>query len=339
MYIDILNILATFFVLELHSSQAFFSKNASPWIYQQTKIIQVLFIPAVLLFFMISGAMLLEYRNRQSTQLFFKKRFQRVVVPLVAWSILWYIFDVFWTANPGPMQHKNPSLLDFINGLLNNNINNIFWFFYIIIALYVATPILSYLAVNKKYDLLFYIVLVYFVVNSILIYFNQIFNLKINLMNVNQPLLTSTYVGYFIMGYLIHKNYFNRNTENLIMLSGLLALGIALVMAIIHPQLKTTSTTGLIVFLYSVALFIGIKRIINRITFSEKTIKLFSTVSAANLGVYLMHPLFIKILDKLLAINENSLIHIYLYPFLIYFICVFLTIILKKVPVLKNIFP
>ncbi|WP_137597323.1 acyltransferase [Paucilactobacillus kaifaensis] len=154
-YIDIANIIATFFVLELHSSQAFFYIKSGTNLYLQTKLIQVIFIPAVLLFFMISGAMLLDYRNRQSTSMFLRKRFFRVVIPFICWSILWYVFDIFWTANPGPMRHTDPSVVDFIQGMILNNINNIFWFFYVIIALYLVTPIFSQLAIAKK--IIFYL--------------------------------------------------------------------------------------------------------------------------------------------------------------------------------------
>ncbi len=105
---------------------------------------------------MISGAMLLDYRNRQSTITFLKKRFFRVVIPLFSWSVIWYVFDIFWAANPGPMRHLDPSLIDFIKGLFLNNINNIFWFFYIIIALYLVTPIFFPISGFKK-NIIYYL--------------------------------------------------------------------------------------------------------------------------------------------------------------------------------------
>ncbi|KRO09545.1 acyltransferase 3 [Paucilactobacillus hokkaidonensis] len=334
-----MNIIATFFVLELHSSQAFFYVKSSSSIYLQTKLIQIIFIPAVLLFFMISGAMLLDYRNRQSTITFLKKRFFRVVIPLFSWSVIWYVFDIFWAANPGPMRHLDPSLIDFIKGLFLNNINNIFWFFYIIIALYLVTPIFSQLAVSKKYNLLFAVVCVYFFVNCILVFFVQIFKINIDLENVVQPLMSSSYLGYFLLGYLIHKNYFNVKQENLFMVFGFLSLMIALFFGFYAPSLKTTSTTGLLVFLYSAALMICIKRISGRIIFSEKWVRLLTRISATNLGVYLMHPFFIKLFDKIFFINENNWIHIYLFPFLVYIVCVGVTLMGKKIPIVKYIFP
>lgn len=338
-YIDIINIVATFFVLGLHLSQAFFVTEHNSIIYKQTSIIQTIFVPAVLLFFMISGAMLLDYRKRQNTKIFLQHRLKRVVLPFLFWSILWYVFDIFWTAVPGPISHKNPSINDFIRGLMTNHINNIFWFFYVIIALYLITPIFSQIAISKKNNLLFGVVCIYFIINCIITYAVNLFNLDIRLDQINQPLLTSSYIGYFIMGYLIHKNYFSKKQENLFIISGLVSIIISLILNALKPSLKTTSTTGLIAFLYAVALFILIKRVISVLNFTDKQINFIATIASTNLGVYLMHPFFIKVFDKLFNVTQTNWSHIYLFPFLIYIVCILITLIGKKIPFVKYIFP
>ncbi|MFC6170166.1 acyltransferase [Loigolactobacillus jiayinensis] len=305
LYIDIINIIATFFVLGLHLSQAFFVTKPDSLVYKQTSIIQIIFIPAVLLFIMISGAMLLDYRKRQSTKVFLQHRFKRVVIPFFIWSVLWYIFDIYWSAVPGPIRHTDPSLNDFIKGLMSNHINNIFWFFYVIIALYLVTPIFAQLALTKKYNLLFGIVCIYFTFNCVINYATGIFKLDVQLDQINQPLLTSSYLGYFIMGYLIHKNYFSRKIENWFILGGLLSLLLTLILNAVRPEIKITSTTGLIVFLYSISLFILIKRLANKINFTDKMVQIITIIVSTNLGVYLMHPAFIKVFDKIFSISQT----------------------------------
>lgn len=73
-YLDILNIVATFAVIWLHTSEyAFhFMPNDPNW--YLGVFIQVIFIWAVPIFFMISGANLLNYRERYDTNTFLKKR-------------------------------------------------------------------------------------------------------------------------------------------------------------------------------------------------------------------------------------------------------------------------
>lgn len=73
-YLDILNIVATFAVVCLHTSDYVFqfSPNEPNW--YLSLLIQILFIWAVPIFFMISGANLLNYRERYDTKVFFKKK-------------------------------------------------------------------------------------------------------------------------------------------------------------------------------------------------------------------------------------------------------------------------
>lgn len=51
----------------------------------------ILFAFAVPIFFMQSGAKVLNYRDRYDTKTFFTKRVSKVVVPFTFWSILGYI--------------------------------------------------------------------------------------------------------------------------------------------------------------------------------------------------------------------------------------------------------
>ncbi|MFR0554165.1 acyltransferase [Loigolactobacillus coryniformis subsp. coryniformis] len=338
-YIDILNIIATFSVLALHTSQAFFWTPKTSSIHQQTAVMQIVFIPAVLLFFMISGAMLVEYKKKQSTKVFLQHRLKRVGMPFFIWSVLWYLYDIFWPAYPGPIRHLNPSLIDFIRGLVMNNINNTFWFFYVIISLYLVTPLFSQLAISGKTNLLFGIVCVYFLFNCVLNYAVGIFHLDISLNQISQPLLTSSYIGYFIIGYLIHKNYFSRRNENLFILCGSISLILAVILSFSNPGLKTTSTTGLLVFLYSVALFIIIKRWGSRIILNDKQTLILAKIASTNLGVYLVHPFFIKAFDKVFVLKQTSWIHVYLFPFIIYGFSIVVIFICKKIPIVKSIFP
>ncbi|MEM5032281.1 hypothetical protein AAEZ42_08070 [Limosilactobacillus fermentum] len=50
--------------------------------------------------------MLLDYRYRQSTKEFFKKRFLRVVVPFLIWSVFYYWYSYHYYAFPG-IFHRN----------------------------------------------------------------------------------------------------------------------------------------------------------------------------------------------------------------------------------------
>ncbi|WP_263296477.1 acyltransferase family protein [Limosilactobacillus reuteri] len=76
-YIDVLNCIAIFFVLVLHSSQLAFSGNTNYSNYITALVLQSLCIPAVYIFFMNSGATLLDYRKKYSTKTFLIKKIQK----------------------------------------------------------------------------------------------------------------------------------------------------------------------------------------------------------------------------------------------------------------------
>lgn len=66
--------------------------------------IEVLFYWAVPIFFMLTGATLMRYRERYDTKTFLLKRFQRTVIPFLAWStILYFVVTIciqggLWTS-------------------------------------------------------------------------------------------------------------------------------------------------------------------------------------------------------------------------------------------------
>ncbi len=346
-YIDVLNCIAIFFVLMLHSSQLAYFGNDTHSNIQLAKLFQNLCIPAVYIFFMNSGATLLNYRERQTTQQFFKRRVQRVLVPFVFWSIVYYLFDTKFKAFPGPIHHpEGASLHGFVTAFLNNNINNIFWFFYMIIALYLVTPVLSGLA-DKYKDTLCYVVVVYFIVNDVLAYLGHVTGKNIVTGVISQPLLSSSFVGFFIMGYLIKENYFSRKVQNILIASGTIALLLAIINVLTHE--KYVFLSGYSPFLYSVALYLVVRRLTTKIT-EEKVLNLFSVMSGASLGIYILHPLFFTVFDKMVfhvTPNNwekyldvmNNWVHIMIMPLITYIVLVIVVLALKKIKFVAKILP
>ncbi|MFT8470906.1 acyltransferase [Oenococcus sp.] len=340
-FIDVLNILAIFMVLMLHTSQAIFHTNAADPLFKQVRMFQALAIPAVFIFFMISGAMLIDYRSRMTTREFFKKRALRVVVPLILWSVLWYGYDIRFTAYPGPISHPDPSISDFFLSFASTNINTLFWFFYVILTLYLVTPLLSALVSLKERGYLFVLVCIYVVTNCFIFYPLEILKISINNNMVNFPLVTFSYLGYFIAGYLIHTDYFSQKQENLIIGIGVImfVIQVSFVSLGIGTNLDMNNSTGPIVFFYSAGLFTLVKRLMISVKVTVSAAKILKTLASTSLGIYIIHPFFIKLFDKLLSITDLSLIHVYLFPFMVYLACVLVVLIVKKLPGGKYIFP
>lgn len=347
-YIDVLNCIAIYFVLVLHTSQLAFLGSAKDSNYVTTLVLQTLCGPAVYIFFMNSGATLLTYRSKYSTKVFILKRIKRVGIPFVIWSIVYYIYDIHHYAFPGPIPHPHPGITDFINAFAGNNINNLFWFFYYIIALYLVAPILSVLIDHHK-KVLFAMVVASFLLTDVLNYISKLTDLKLVTQYTSQPLITSNFVGYFIIGYLIRDKFFDTKAENYLIIVGLSALLLSLVNDLTLRKIAVINNIGM--YLYSVALYLLIKRLVECLQEEGSCdFKIFRALSGASLGIYILHPIFYELLDKylfhvtlvdrgrFLKLMNNSY-QIFLVPVITYTVLSIIVIFLKKNRYIRVLIP
>ena len=85
LYIDFLNIAACFGVVAMHCTGKVFAFDTSKeWFFSM--LLQAVFHFSIPVFFMISGATLMNYREKYSTKEFLKRRFLRAGVPFLLWS-------------------------------------------------------------------------------------------------------------------------------------------------------------------------------------------------------------------------------------------------------------
>lgn len=336
-YIDVTNCIAIFFVLVMHSAQLAHFGSPHDSFYKVSVVLQLLCVPAVYMFFMNSGATLLDYRARQNTKDFFFHRLKRVFVPFVFWSVLFYLYDIKHAAFPGPIAHPNPSVRDFAIAFSHKDINNIFWFFYAILALYLVTPIFS-LLVNDHKDLMLLVVVIFFVFNDGIYYLDQLFDIHLATKYITQPLLSSSYIGYFILGYLIKVHYIPEKLMKFLFYFGFILQACVIVNLILDWEITLLNNIG--PFFYAISFYLLIIKISNRLQ-NNRIKKCFASLSGASLGIYILHPVLFVVLDKLtfgytsgqwnqyLKILNNP-VHIFILPIISYILLTFIILFLKK---------
>lgn len=350
LYIDVLNCLAIFGVLVQHTAQIAHQGDPNLRVTIIGNILQSIFIPAVGIFLMNSGAMLLDYRNRQSTETFFKKRVSRVLIPFLLWSIFYYWYGHNYYAFPGVFHHNIFTLHNFIQSFIDNKINSLFWFFYVIIQLYIATPVLSVLT-KKHHNLIAYIVYINLIIVGVFPYLFGLKHFDLTSGNLSVPILVSSWLGYFAMGYLIKVNYFSNKIENIFIAFGV----VTFIANIINDILKMQNVlfNNISTMFYTFALYFIVKRVCEYISDHQRFDFLhqwFSVLSSASLGIYILHPMFLQLLDWLAfhatpkywnhyyQVLQNP-IHIYLWPFVLYAVLTILVIMVKKIKFIKYILP
>lgn len=352
-YMDFLAIISCFAVVVLHTSAAPGNENIDLRAFHSSSVIialiNILFSFAVPVFFMQSGANVLNYRERYDTKTFAKKRINKVVIPFIIWSILGFIFitkaplNLLWL----------PSL---IKGFIGGSIVGPYWFFYNIIGFYLCVPFLS-LIVNKEHvKIVRYILMLTIIFNTILPMVFQI--VKVNSMIVGSLPAIGSYLEYFIAGwYIVHVEISDKLTRQIYTL-GIIMLAFEIFATIYgtffmpHNLANFSYAFDYLVktfydisnfpsFCVMVALFLFFK---NREKFfvEKNWYQWLPKLSKLTFGVYLIHPFFVaKLLPHLIVVTENwnFMLKVVMYPIIIFLVSAIVTIFFGKIPLLKKIVP
>lgn len=200
-YIDCLRVFACFLVVAIHCNYVPSLECNKIW----TQLLNVIGSPSSELFLAISGSLLLPVKNSQKE--FYRRRFSKLLVPLLFWSLFGLIF--YWVADKIPLADVPYHLFALP---YKATIVGPFWFMYAIAGMYLIAPIISpYIKQNGERGLKFMLLL--WGISLILPYFNFIFDGYYNLNgDFKSPLyMFSGYMGYMLLGYYLRK-YPNRLT-------------------------------------------------------------------------------------------------------------------------------
>ena len=331
-YFDLLNICATLCVIFLHcNGKARYYSETFGW--YQALGIEVVCYWAVPVFLMLTGATLMGYREKYSTMEFFKRRVLRTVIPFVIWSVINAIvkdinpFDIGWKV--------------FINRFFGSSIENVYWFFIPLFSVYLSLPILSLLKDDKK--IMWYMAGGAFLLNSALpsmfSYIGLGWNGYLTMMTVGG------YLIYPIFGYLLATTDFSKPARSIIYFLGLAGAGLRYFMTVFltkqDGKINQTffSYTGYYAIFLAVAVFVFFKYLpVNKwLENNEKLCIAINKISSCSFGIYLIHMFILRSLARIVV--TDSWYWRMAFPFIIYLIAFILVYLMKKIPIIKKIFP
>ncbi len=334
-YIDFLNIFSCFGVVCLHCSGFVFQYEESR-LWLLSMLIQTIFHFSVPVFFMVSGANLLEYRTRYDTKTFFKKRALRTGIPFLFWS-LFYLFL------PCALYHAPlPTVHSVCNAIFNNGANNIFWFFYAIFGIYLSMPILSLIAKKENFRQIQYLCLLAFLFGGVFPCVTR-FIQPIN--NWIVPPIVSGYIGYVFLGWLIRHETFSKRVRVLIYVSGV--FGALLMFFGTWFLTRRQQSTDILFMEYnsvacyplSAAVMLGAKHFPWRVVYKLIPQKAVSKMASAGLGVYVLHMFFLLLAERFQILATHPIYYMGIMPPLVFLSCMGLVFLFSKIPVVKHIVP
>ncbi len=341
-WIDYVRVVAVFFVIFSHAS--------SPLLFKYNEVSRHYWLIADLyhsssrvcvpLFFMISGYLLLG--KEEELSIFFKKRMDKVIIPLLAWSLVY----IFWQPYEGGLSISWRSFYSLPIFPAYYHL----WFMYSILGIYLCMPILRAFVKNAGKNLLYYYVALWLFASSIspLIYkFSEVPN-RMDLLTV------SGFSGYLILGLLLG----NMNvTKRISIIAGISWLVSTVCTALLTYYITRTSNGILSEYFYgwtapnviiaSASIFVFIKYSVlnSKVLVSGRISMIVGSFSAASLGIYLVHAIFLELLQKgrlgvtVSSLQGHPIFSIPLTTVIVFLLSYLVTAILKKTPFLTRTVP
>ena len=310
-YLDVLRVLATFMVIMVHLGDAYIYDGATMTFGKESTWFAVLLRSSVPLFIIMSSILLLPIKTDTTT--FFKRRFTRVFIPFLIWSLIYVFLPIPNEVTfGGPENAFTPSgmnvyLYNLMMIPLNFTASNIhFWFIYIILGIYLFMPIISpWIKTASKKSLLFFLGLwcITLFFPYIRWYFPEIHG-ESDWNEFGMFYYFGGYLGYVILGYFLHHYNRLRRSTSMALGAVFFVVGVLLTyFGFLHDQevfLETLQNSGVedwksiefhINFLSPnvVLMTAGVFMFFQNMKLSQPMARLIKEFSIFSYGIFLVH--------------------------------------------------
>ena len=341
--VDLIRTFAIVLVLVLHASTETVTvfNQMSPegvTLWWTTNIYDSLARPAVPLFVMLSGALLLQpSKLGESLSVFFKKRLNRIALPFVFWGAAYFAWRAF-------VNGETLTANSIVQGVLTGPYNH-FWFLYLLVGLYLLTPVLRVLVAYIKRRTFSYLMILWFLGTAIVPLLGLFSGYHLN----SNVFIITGWLGYYLMG-----AYSLKTRIRPIILYATLALGF--VWTIIGTYIIVGSIGESVShFFYdassfsmigaSVALFLLLSAVPSntleeRFSRGNRVLRL---ISQNTIPIYLFHVMVLESLQKgffgfqISLSAMNPVLEIPLITVTTLLICLAVIYPLKKIPIVKRL--
>lgn len=336
-YIDLLRIVATFSVIFLHVAAGNWNNvGVGTFQWNVFNFYDSIVRFGVPIFVMISGMFLLNPEKQIDYKDIYIKYIARILMVLISWS---FLYALYTNITNYEVFNKDAFMKSFIFGHYH------LWYLYMLIGLYIFTPILRKIVVDK--NAIEYFLLVSFIVTFIFPIIVKVFELvdfdifikKFNLY------FTFGYVAYYIGGYYFSIYDIKKKYRNIIYVLGVLGLIFTYTLTnIISLRTEKGDSTFYSYFspnvmIISLAIFVFFKYEVSKIQFNKGAMKLINILSENSFRIYLVHDFFnIFILDAgINTLSYNPIISVPIISMLVFVGSYIISYIISKIPLLNRV--
>ena len=302
-YIDLLKILAILAVIMLHIAAIdWLAVDIETKAWNVMNFFNSLVRWCVPVFIMVSGVSFLDEYKEVTIKKLYTKYILRILVALILYGFFYNIFNEFLCGKIINLEVIKVSVINVFKGITNYHL----WFLYVVIGLYILTPVVRIIAKNSKREELEYFLLISFIFTSIIPTLNNLNILKEYLSFFNNMELgfLMNYFVYYILGYYLENYNLKKLIRNIIYLLSLISIfGTMYLTKEISIQTGTANeifynylTPN--VFITSAGIFIFVKEFIKNINLKARNKKIITSLSKITFTVYLIHDAVFRFLEK-----------------------------------------
>jgi surface polysaccharide O-acyltransferase-like enzyme len=298
---------------------------------------------AVPLFVMLTGALLLQPNKvDEPLRVFFRKRWNRIGIPVIFWGTIFFAWDFL-------VRGQSLSVVSILQGVFAGPYVH-FWYVYILLGLYLITPLLRVVVAHADWRIIRYFLIIWFIGTSIITIVTLYANLSSQtIWFKNNVFLLTGLIGYFILGAYAVKLRFNSSILylGLILSTVWTILGTYFLVGTLGERYSQffLDATSFSVIIASVTLFLLLSAISNQ-TIEDRFPngnKILKVISQNTLPIYLFHIIILETLQKgylgfrISVTTINPIIEIPLITALTLLLCLAIIVPLKKLPYIKRI--
>lgn len=330
-YFDLLNVFACISVVALHCN-SYTHSFAHDAAWMQAVFFETFFYPAVPIFFMLSGATLLNYRSRYSTKCFFEKRIKKTVVPYIFFMTFFLVLSYVRNLLSGnPSMDIHTVLTSFFTGSVRYAH---YWFFIPLFMFYLFAPFLERISSHSQTKELVALCIVAFFFQTIVPLVNYFGDFSIT-----QSTAIYGFSIYALWGYALHNSNYEKNKLMLFILCFLtVAVYVLRYCGIVNSMEKSNllfNYFGIYSVIPATFFFLLFKKYDSFFVRFPSFCGKIALLSSCSFGIYLLHGLVIACLP----FDEVSLFRRTIGILVVYLCSAAVVFVLKKIRIFKWIVP
>ena len=281
---DVIRVFSCIGIMIIHCSGFLMQEDGDNSIWWMGNIITTICFIGLPMFFVLSGALLLN-NTKEDIVTFYKKRFTKIVIPFLIYSLI-YIIGFEYKLN-----FEQFNIIDIFSKILGGNVYFHLWFVYSIMGIYLFTPFIRKMCQNindKECKILFILILGVSIIKYLLPSFN-----------INFKLEDIPFVGwglYFILGYLLTKECIRKYYKVFYGL-GILCFIFSIFAHRFLKNIENTFDLSIIMMFQVIAIFIFFTR--NKEKLKIKRENVFIFLSKYSWEAYLIHGAIRELIYKI----------------------------------------